>query len=76
MEVTPDLRPMIHRAAASHELRARLRAAGALTLREEGAILALEGRSSLEEILSVTHTEDVVNAGSPSPGPVHRGAAA
>jgi type IV pilus assembly protein PilB len=76
MEVTPELRPMIHRAAASHELRARLREAGSLTLREEGAILALEGRSSLEEILSVTHTEDVANAGGPTPRPAQSGVAA
>jgi type IV pilus assembly protein PilB len=76
MEVTPELRPMIHRAAASHELRARLREDGALTLREEGALLALEGRSSLEEILSVTHTEDVALCGNPSPRPARSGVAA
>ena len=66
MEVTPLLRPMIHRAAASHEMRATLREAGALTLRQEGAILALEGHSSLEEILSVTHTEDVTTGSGPA----------
>jgi type IV pilus assembly protein PilB len=76
MEVTPDLRPMIHRGAASHELRAKLREAGSLTLREEGAILALEGRSSLEEVLSVTHTEDVTIAGRPDPRPAQSGVAA
>ena len=75
MEVTPDLRPMIHRAAPSHELRAKLRECGALTLREEGAILAMEGKSSLEEVLSVTHTEDVETGGSPVP-PARSGVAA
>jgi type IV pilus assembly protein PilB len=59
MEVTPELRPMIHRAAPTHELRDKLRQVGELSLREEGAMIALEGKSSLEEILSVTHTEDV-----------------
>jgi type IV pilus assembly protein PilB len=59
MEVTPELRPMIHRAAPTHELRDKLRQVGGLALREEGALIALEGKSSLEEILSVTHTDDV-----------------
>ena len=76
MEVTPALRPMIHRAAASHEMRTKLREAGALTLREEGAFLALEGHSSLEEILSVTHTEDVTAGSGPAPRPARSGVAA
>jgi len=61
MEVTPQLRPMVHRAAPTHELREKLREAGALALREEGALLALDGKTSLEEVLSVTHTEDVTS---------------
>ena len=44
-----------------------LRKEGVLTLREEGVRLALDGRSSLEEILTVTHSqdtsEDVVSSG-------------
>ena len=59
MEVTPQLRPMIHRGSPTHELRQKLREAGALALREEGALLALDGKTSLEEILSVTHTDDI-----------------
>jgi type IV pilus assembly protein PilB len=59
MEVTPAIRPMIHRAAPTHELRAKIRESGALALREEGALLALDGKTSLEEVLSVTHTDDV-----------------
>jgi len=61
MEVTPELRPMVHRAAPTHELRQKLREAGALALREEGALLALDGKTSLEEVLSVTHTDDVAS---------------
>ena len=57
METTPVLRRLIHR-AATHELREELRKQGILTLREEGVLLALEGRSSLEEILAVTHSQD------------------
>ena len=59
MEVTADLRPLIHRAAPTHEMRDKLRRVGALSLREEGALLALDGKTSLEEVLSVTHTDDV-----------------
>src|SRR5262249_44390680 len=46
MEVTPALRRMIHRAAASHELREKCRTQGQLSLREEGILLALDGKSS------------------------------
>ena len=67
MEVTHDLRPLVHRAAPTHELRDKLRGVGALSLREEGALLALDGKTSLEEVLSVTHTDDVRFADAPSP---------
>jgi type II secretory ATPase GspE/PulE/Tfp pilus assembly ATPase PilB-like protein len=60
MEVTPDLRRMIHHNAATHELRAKVQQQGGLSLRQEGVILALEGRTSVEEVLRVTRddTED------------------
>jgi type IV pilus assembly protein PilB len=57
MEITTDVRKMIHRAAPSHELRAQLRQAGYLTLREEGVLMAKEGKTTLEEVLNVTHGE-------------------
>jgi type IV pilus assembly protein PilB len=58
MEVTSELRKLIHRAAPTHELHAVLRRSGVLTLREEGILLALDGKTCLEEVLSVTHSED------------------
>jgi type IV pilus assembly protein PilB len=58
MEVGPELRRMVHKAAPSHELRHEFRLQGGRTLREEGVSKALEGMSSLEEILRVTHSED------------------
>ncbi|MGH7179279.1 MAG: GspE/PulE family protein [Tepidisphaeraceae bacterium] len=58
MEVTPELRRMIHRASPGHELRDQCRRQGQLSLREEGIQIALDGRSSLEEVLSVTHSEN------------------
>jgi type IV pilus assembly protein PilB len=57
MEVTPDLRKMIHHAAPTHELRAKMRKDGQLSLRDEGILLAKQGKTSLEEVLAVTHNE-------------------
>lgn len=57
MEVTPDLRRLIHHGAPTHELRERLRQQHVLSLREEGVLLALQGRTSLEEVLRVSHDE-------------------
>ncbi len=58
MEVTPELRRMIHKGAATHELREKFREQGGRTLREEGVQCALDGQSSLDEVLRVTHSED------------------
>ncbi len=57
MEVTPKIRRLIHRGAASHQLRDAARKEGVRTLSEEGAELALSGATSLEEILRVTRNE-------------------
>jgi len=57
MEVTAELRRLIHRAAPKYELRGKMREAGFLTLREEGVQLALRGKTTLEEVLTVTHSE-------------------
>ena len=58
MEVTSPVRRLIHRAAAAHELRDQLAKDGEQTLREEGVAIALEGKTSLEEVLRVTHDDD------------------
>ncbi len=58
MEVGSDLRRLIHSAAPTHALRDKLREQGVLTLREEGVLAAVEGRTSLEEVLSVTHGDE------------------
>jgi type IV pilus assembly protein PilB len=57
MEVTPDLRRLIHRGSPTHELREKISDAGGLSLRQEGVLISLEGRTSLEEIIRVTHNE-------------------
>ncbi|MDP9175842.1 MAG: Flp pilus assembly complex ATPase component TadA [Planctomycetota bacterium] len=58
MEVDPPMRRMIHRGAGSHELREQMRKNGGLSLRDEGILLSLDGKCSLEEALGVTHCED------------------
>jgi len=67
MEVTTELRKLIHRAAPTHELHAVLRKSSVLTLREEGVLLALDGKTCLEEVLAATHSEDT-NVDAPTPG--------
>jgi type IV pilus assembly protein PilB len=58
MEVTPALRRLIHQAAPTHQLREALGKQGVLTLRDEGIALALEGKTSLDEVLRVTHDDE------------------
>jgi type IV pilus assembly protein PilB len=58
MEIGPDLRRMIHHAAPAQDIRAHLRQAGWLSLREEGTQIALSGKTSLEEVLAVTQTDE------------------
>jgi type IV pilus assembly protein PilB len=58
MDVTPDVRRMVHRNAPVHEIREKLKQGGHLSLREEGVLLALDGKTSLEEVLRVTINDD------------------
>jgi len=58
MEIDPQLRELIHQATPSHEIRRYLNRQGVLTLRQEGVLVASAGRTSLEEVLAVTHSDD------------------
>ena len=58
MEVTPGIRRFIHRGAAAHEIRDLLSKEGVRDLRAEGVALALAGRTSLDEVLRVTHCDE------------------
>ncbi|MCD6365502.1 MAG: Flp pilus assembly complex ATPase component TadA [Planctomycetes bacterium] len=60
MEIDAQLRRMVHAGAASHELRAKLDQQGSLSLRQEGVMLALEGKTCLEEVLAVTHSTEML----------------
>jgi hypothetical protein len=68
MEVTPEIKRLIYAGAATHQIRDRVRSGGGLTLRDEGVLLALEGRTTLEEILRVTQLEtELDDAAPPTP---------
>jgi type IV pilus assembly protein PilB len=68
MEVTPELRRLIHRGAAPHELRDQLKRSGFTSLRDEGVALAMDGKTSLDEVLRVTHNDDLSVAAGGEPG--------
>lgn len=58
MEVNGELRRMISRKAPIHEMRAEMRLKGMKNLRDEGVLLALDGKTTLDEVLRVTHGDD------------------
>ena len=59
MEMDPTLRELIHRRADESQIRAHLQGKGWLSLREEGLTLAKKGVTTLEEILRVTHADEL-----------------
>ncbi|MFG0327433.1 MAG: GspE/PulE family protein [Phycisphaerales bacterium JB037] len=69
LEVTPLVRRLIHRAAAAHELREQAARDGSMALRDEGVRLAVDGKTSLEEILRVTHADDLDDPVEPPAAP-------
>jgi type II secretory ATPase GspE/PulE/Tfp pilus assembly ATPase PilB-like protein len=75
MEVSPEVRRLIHRGAATHELRDQLKKLGFSTLRDEGVALALEGKTSPDEVLRVTHNEDETLHAHPRKDNAEKGAA-
>ena len=83
MEVTPNLRRLIHHGAPTHELRECIQRNKGLSLRDEGVLLAIDGRTSLDEILRVTQNDDDTSAApaesvipTPAPAPPARKEAA
>jgi len=62
MVITPTLRHLIHKGGSSQELRDEWCRQGGLTLREEGVLAVKEGKTSLEEMLAVTHSEGLVGS--------------
>ena len=64
LEVTDDLRPVLHSFEEEEQIKREARRVGWRPLREEGLLLVERGVSTLEEILRVTHatTEDRTRA--------------
>ena len=60
MGATPKLSRMIHDGVSTHDIRAEWQRQGGLTLRQEGLLLAAGGQTSVEEVLSVTHSQGEV----------------
>lgn len=58
VEVTSKLRRQIHGRASSQQLREQAERDGSLSLRRAGVQLAIAGRTSVEEVLRVTRTDD------------------
>jgi len=57
LEVTEAVRSCIHSAEDEEQIKAVVRQHGWRPLREEGLLLVEQGRSTLEEVLRVTHAE-------------------
>jgi type IV pilus assembly protein PilB len=57
MEIDDSIREMIHLRSTESDIRKYLRAKGHQDLRQEGLRVVEEGRSTLEEVLRVTHLE-------------------
>ncbi|MDP6543801.1 MAG: ATPase, T2SS/T4P/T4SS family [Phycisphaerae bacterium] len=55
MEATPSVRRLVYKGASPDEIRDCWSEEGGLTLRQEGVLLARDGKTTLEEILSITH---------------------
>ena len=61
MEVSPQLRTMIHRKFSTEDIRAQWIKEGGVTLRQEALLLAKSGKTTLEEALSATFSDNAPN---------------
>jgi type IV pilus assembly protein PilB len=62
MEVTSAVRRLIHTGVGSQQIREAARRDGSLSLRDEAVMLALAGKTSLEEALRVTRMDEAEEA--------------
>jgi type II secretory ATPase GspE/PulE/Tfp pilus assembly ATPase PilB-like protein len=54
LQMTPELCTLVRKGCSTHELNAEARASGLLTMREDGLRKALQGKTTLSEVLSIT----------------------
>jgi type IV pilus assembly protein PilB len=59
MEMNATLRDLAFKKAAAGDLREQARLAGMVTLLEDGVRKVFDGQTSMEEVLSITHREDI-----------------
>jgi type IV pilus assembly protein PilB len=58
MEITHDIRRLVHKGSATQELREKMEAIGMRSLRQEGVQLAVDGRTTLDEVLMATQRDE------------------
>jgi type II secretory ATPase GspE/PulE/Tfp pilus assembly ATPase PilB-like protein len=58
MEITSDMRRAVHRGSSTQELRDKMAKLGMKSLREEGVALAIDGKTTLDEVLVVTARDE------------------
>jgi type IV pilus assembly protein PilB len=58
MEITHDIRRLVHKGAATQELREKMESLGMRSLRQEGVALAIDGRTTLDEVLMATQRDE------------------
>ena len=59
LEMNPAIREMTFQQASSMAIRAEARQAGMTTLQEDGIRKVLEGKSTIDEVLTITHRDDI-----------------
>jgi len=58
LELNPALRRLVQKGVSIQDLREAWQETGGVTLRDEGIRVALDGQTSIEEVLGATHGED------------------
>ncbi len=58
MEITGEIRRLVHRGAATHEFRSYMETAAMSSLRQEGVKLAVQGRTTLDEVFMSTQQDE------------------
>jgi type II secretory ATPase GspE/PulE/Tfp pilus assembly ATPase PilB-like protein len=58
LEITSEMRRLVHRGAATQELRDQMERLGMSSLRQEGVALAIQGKTTLDEVLLATQCDE------------------
>jgi type IV pilus assembly protein PilB len=69
MEITSDMRRAVHHGSSTQDLRDRMAKLNMKSLREEGVALAIDGRTTLDEVLLATQRDEEGDVPAPSISP-------